>query len=123
MTRIVFIIALFAATAGCTTTVRNTGRGPCPRDGTHGLYSRDGRLIQKTVWRQHLLISAWEYQRPEALPVEVINAVNRGERDWPAPRWIQVVKRGSGILTYLDEDGRDFGFGAYHEGRFYRGMH
>jgi len=123
MKHIVSIVALFSATVGCTTTVRSTGTVPYPRDGIHLLYSREGRLIQKTVWRHDALISAWQYQRPVDLPREVVDAVNRGGRDWPAPRWIQVVRRGSGRLSYLDEDGRDIGFGDYHKGQFYRGAH
>jgi hypothetical protein len=123
MTRIVSIVALCAATAGCTAKVRSAGTVPYPRDGIHLLYSRDGRLIQKTVWRDDLLMSAWEYQLRQDLPREVVDAVNRGERDWPAPRWIQVAKRGTGRLSYLDEDGQDIGFGDYHKGRFYKGAH
>jgi hypothetical protein len=123
MTRIVAIVALVAATTGCTNTVRSTGRVPHPRDGTHLLYSRDGRLIQKTVWRHDTLVSAWQYQLRQDLPMEVIDSVNCGERDWPVPRWIQVVKRGTGRHCYIDEDGRDIGFDEYNHGRWYRGAH
>jgi len=123
MTRIVSIVALLAATAGCTTTVRSTGTVPYPRDGIHLLCSRDGRLIQKTVWRHDALVAAWQYQLPQDLPQDVIDAVNRGERDWPAPKWIQVVRRGTGRITYLDEDGHNIGFADYHKGQYYRGAH
>ena len=117
MARIFAIIALLAATAGCTTSVRSTGTAPYPSDGICLYYSRDGRLIQKTVWRHGALVAAWEYGQREDLPREIIDAVNRGERDWPAPRWIQVVSEGSGRLRYLDEDGRCVGFADYYDGK------
>ena len=123
MKRIVPIVALVAAAIGCTTTVRSTGEAPYPCDGIHLLYSRDGRLIQKTVWRHAKLVAAWQYQSRLDLPREVVDAVNRGERDWPAPRWIQVVKRGKGRLISLDEEGHDIGFGDYLEGEWYKGAH
>lgn len=123
VTRLLLILALLAATAGCTPTVRSTGDLPYPRDGIYLLYSRQGRLIEKTVWRQGALVAAWQYERPTDLPRDVVDAVNRGEREWPAPRWIQVVKRGTGVLTYLDKDGHDFGFAVYLEGRYVRGAH
>jgi hypothetical protein len=94
-----------------------------PRDGVHLINTRDGRLVQKTVWRHEKLVAAWEYEQRGALPLEVIAAVNRGERDWPAPRWIQVVKKGAGRLTYFDADGNNIGFADYQDGEYYRGAH
>ena len=123
MTHIVFLLALLAATAGCTTIISSTEATSYPRDGIHLLYSRDGRLIQKTVWRHDALVAAWEYERPQDLPGDLIDAVNRGERDWPSPRWIQVVRRGSGRLSYLDEDGKDTGFADFSDGQYRGGKH
>ena len=119
---IVLIVALFVSGFGCTTVVRRTSATDYPHDGVHLLYSRDSRLIQKTVWRQDKLVVAWEYRRSD-LPFEVIDAVNRGERTWPSPRWIQVVRKGNGRITYLDEDGNIEGFAEYDRGDFYRGAH
>jgi hypothetical protein len=121
--RMVSIVALLAAAVGCTTTVRSTGEAPYPRDGIHLLYSRDGRLIQKNVWHHANLVAAWQYQSRLDLPRKIVEAVNRGERDWPAPRWIQVVKNGKGRLISLDEDGNDIGFADYFEGEFWKGAH
>jgi hypothetical protein len=120
MTRIVSIALLLAGTAGCTTTVRSTGSVPYPRDGIHLLFSRDGHLIQKTEWRHDKLVAAWEYN---VLCREVMDALDRDGRDWPAPRWLQVVRRGNGRITFLDADGHNIGFADYHEGQYYRGAH
>lgn len=115
------MLALLVATAGCTTIVRSTDTAFYPHSGIHLLYSRDGRLIQKTIWRHDALVAAWEYQRKGDLPRGVIDAVKRGERDWPSPRWIQVVWKGTGRLGYLDGNGEDTGFADFREGQYLRG--
>ena len=59
----------------------------------------------------------------EDLPLEVIQAVHQGKRDWPTQRWVQTVKKGNGRIYKLDEDGKVWGWEEYWDGKFYRGAH
>ena len=101
------LLPLLAATVlmftGCTTVVRSTGAAPYPADGTYMLYARDGRLMQKSVWRAGRLTSAWE----------------RDEEG----RWIRVASADRGRLRYFDEDGHEYGFADYFHGEYWRGAH
>lgn len=122
------MVIVLVTAAGCTTVVRSNFHSSgweaellAPRHGIHLLYARDGRLIQKTVWRDEKLVSAWEHQVPWSL--ELSEAVSRGERNWPPPRWTQVVKKGDGRLTYLDAAGEEIGFAVYAQGEYVRGAH
>ena len=65
-------------------------------------YARDGRLMQKSVWRDGKLRAAWE--RDEG-------------------RWMRVATAGRGRLRYFDQDGREFGFADYLGGDYLRGAH
>jgi hypothetical protein len=101
------LLSFFAATtfvfAGCSTVVRSTGTVPPPEDGTYMLYARDGRLMQKSVWRAGKLSSA-------------------SERD-ETGRWTRVATAGDGRLKYFDEDGHEYGFADYLRGEYWRGAH
>ena len=97
------LTAVAAMFTGCAPVVRSTGAAPYPQSGTYLLYARDGRLMQKTVWQNGKLRSAWELDR---------------ER-----RWRRVVTAGNGRTLYLDEDGREFGFADYVGGQYRRGAH
>lgn len=100
-----FLAASALAFTGCATVVRSTSAAPTPypQDGTHMLYSRDGRLMQKTIWRDGRLLSA-------------------SERD-ETGRWTCVVISGAGALRYFDWDGHEIGFAEYHRGEYVRGAH
>ena len=91
--------------------------------GTFLFHAKNGRLLQKTVWHEGKLISAWQHQQREDLPLEVIQAVHQGKRDWPTQRWVQTVKKGNGRIYKLDEDGKVWGWEEYWDGKFYRGAH
>lgn len=88
---------------GCATVVRSTGAARYPNDGTYLLCARDGRLLQKSVWRSGTLLSGWEC----------------GDDG----RWTKVASAGHGHLTYFDEEGRNIGFAEYFEGQYSRGAH
>ena len=92
-------------------------------DGVFEQRTRDGKLVWKEVWKDKKLVSAWEYQTPEQLPQEVIDAVNRGERDWPDPKWIKTVKNGEGCVNDYDKDGKVIGYWFYFQGEPVRGGH
>lgn len=104
--------------AGCTTVTRSTPAQPAnyPHDGIYLQYARDGRLIMKATMRHDKFVNVWEYERREDLPRAVIDAVNRGERDWPAPRWIQVVHDGGGTIFRLNDDGQEIGWSEISDG-------
>src|SRR5437016_5231904 len=112
MTRILPIIVLMAGFAfGCSSlNSRSVGSLALRRTGTHGVYAPDGRLLQKTVWRDGKLVAAWQYEQRWELALEVIKAVHQGERDYPPPRWVQTVDSGRGRLHTFDERGFFIGF-------------
>ena len=116
---------LLAGGAGCTTVRRSTPdqHADYPHDGILLQYSRDGRLIMKAVMRHDKFVDVWEYERREDLPRAVIDAVNRGERGWPALRWIQVVHDVNGTICRLDDDGVELGWSEIRDGEEVRGGH
>lgn len=129
MKRILCITTLFAWLAtGCRTATYSNLAGTLPlldgtQDGTCLFYGRDGRLLAKSNWRRGKLVSAWEYEQRDELPLEIIEAVRNGEQIWPPPRWVQKVKRGNGRINKIDDEGQAYGWEEYHDGEFVRGAH
>ena len=123
--RLLPCILLLTATVGCTTVVRYTPdhHADMPDNGIFLQYARDGRLLFKAVLRHGKYVDAWEYDRHEDLPRAVVDAVNRGERDWPTPRWIQVVHDGGGTIFHRDDAGQETGWNEVSDGVEGRGGH
>ena len=123
--RVIPIIALLATIViGCSTTSsRSVGTSGFPQTGTHSVYAPDNRLLQKSVWRHGKLVTAWQYEQLWELPLEIIDAIHRGERDYPPPRWVQTVTNGKGRIHTFDERGEVMGFEDYLHGHCYGGAH
>ena len=108
---------------GCTTANLRDGCGLSKAsEEIRCAYAVDGRLLQKTVWRDGKLVSAWQYEQRWELPLDVIVAVHRGERDYPPSRWIQSVVNGTGRIHQFWE-GEIAGFEDYLKGEYWRGAH
>ena|SRR5690349_411650 len=97
------LTAAAAVTMGCAPVIRSTGAAPYPRSGTYLQYAADGRLMQKTVWRDGKLRSAWQVDR-------------KG-------RWVRGVTAGNGHALYFDQEGSEIGFAEYFRGEYRRGAH
>lgn len=125
MTRIAPIVVLVAGLAfGCTTTnSRSVGSSAAPHEGTHRVYASNGRLLQRTDWRDGKLVAAWQYEQRWELPLELITAIHRGERDYPPPRWVQTVINGKGRIHTFGEKGEVIGFEDYLAGECWRRAH
>lgn len=119
------IVLLAIVTSGCTTAnSRSVGSWWTPsQNGTHRVYAANGRLLQRTDWHLGKLVAAWQYEQQWEMPREIIDAVNRGERDYPPPRWVQSVMHGDGTIYVFDERGEVIGTEWYSAGDFYRGAH
>jgi hypothetical protein len=125
MRRIVPVVILVGGLAlGCMTTdSRSVGSLAFPHEGTHCVYASNGRLLQRTNWRAGALVAAWEYEQPGDLPLELITAVHRGQREYPPPRWVQTVISGKGRIHTFGERGEIIGSEDYFTGAFWRGRH
>jgi hypothetical protein len=125
MRHITTIVVLVAGLAfGCTRpTSRSIGSSATPKGGTHRVYAASGILLQRTDWRHGKLVAAWQYEQQWELPLDLIAAVHRDERDYPPPRWIQTVANGKGRIHTFDEKGAVIGFEDYFAGEFWKGAH
>ena len=121
--RLLASLLLGAALSGCAISSKKDGPPWRVQEGIMELHARDGRLMTSEVWHDQKLLSAWQYQPRESLPWDVVDAVNRGERDWPPPEWIQTVKNGEGFLYDLDQDGREIGWYYFNRGVLIRAAH
>ncbi len=125
MTRVALILVLVAGlSVGCTaTSSRSVGSSAFPETGTQRVYSSDGRLLQKTVWRHGTLVAAWRYEQRWELPLESVTKVHRGEHDYPPPHWVQAVINGNGRILTFDQKGEVIGTEDYLRGRAWKGSH
>jgi len=73
-----------------------------PWDGEYVMRDNAGEVIQRTVWKDHKLVSAWE--RSETSPGE----------------WKQVAKDGTGVIKVYYR-GKHAGFNWFENGEFVRG--
>ena len=108
MWRFPIILALWLL-SGCE--AASPKQPPSPRDLAtaqepwNGEYvARDdaGEIVQRTVWKDHNLVSAWEISEP--LPRE----------------WKQVAKNGTGVIKVYYR-GKHAGFNWFENGKFVRG--
>jgi hypothetical protein len=114
---------LAAAWSSTSIAVPGTGTDFGVKDRVVEYRARDGKLLEKAVWRGGKLLSAWEFLPNELLPEDVIEAVNRGERNWPPPKWTQTVVNGNGVSHDWDLDGREIGWTEFLNGEGGRGGH
>jgi hypothetical protein len=108
VSRFALIIALSLLT-GCARP--STKQPPAPRDlataqqpwdGEYVMRDDAGEVVQRSVWKDHKLVSAWE-----------LSHTSPGE-------WKQVAKDGAGVIKVYDR-GKHAGFNWFEKGEIVRG--
>ena len=115
------LLPLVLICAGCMTTVRSVGSARPPRTGVYLVYAPGGQLLQKTIWRDAKLVSAWEYYRGDMSPSPVMDAQGWDKPSLLPPRWTQTVVNGTGRMCVFSEIGVLIGWEEYLNGHYVRG--
>ena len=108
MSRLSIILALWVL-SGCEPAPpkqppppRDLATAQQPWDGEYVMRGEAGEIVQRTVWKDHKLVSAWE-----------VSETSPGE-------WKQVVKDGTGVIKVYDRR-KHAGFNWFEKGEFVRG--